>query len=155
MLESIFPRHVDNTFRGHKLALWLFGFILLMKTAQGAAVLFGGASIVSSADGIPLDTYAVPAAQTIVSLWALLGLTRLLISLLCLLVLVRYRSLLPFMFGFLLVQDVGRQIIFQFLPIARVGAPVGPTVNLVLMGLTLVGLVLSLLPKGNAAASAA
>lgn len=155
MFDSVLPRHIDNTFRGHKLAVWLFVLILFVKTAQGMVVLFGGASVVSAADGIPLATYTLPAAQTIVSLWALLGLTRLFIGLLCLLVLVRYRSVMPFMFGLLLLQDVARQLVFHFLPIARVGTPPGPTVNFILMVLTIVGLVLSLLPKRNPPAQSA
>jgi len=149
MLDKILPRNIDNTFHGQKLALWIFVFIVLMKIAQSLAVLFGGPFVISSADGIPLDTYTPAAAQTVVSLWALLGITRFLIGLLCLLVLARYRSMMPFMFGLLLLQDVGRHIVFHFIPIVRVGTPAGPTVNFVLMVLAIVGLVLSLLPNRN------
>lgn len=155
MFESVLPQHIDNRFRGQKLAGWLFVLILFVKTAQGLAVLFGGASVLSSADGIPLDTYAPPAAQTIVSVWALLGFTRLLICLLCLLVLLRYRSMLPFMFGLLLLQDIGRDLVFHFMPILRVGTPPGPTVNLALVVLTVVGLALSLWPKRDPPARSA
>jgi hypothetical protein len=150
MLENIVPPHIDNAFRGRRLAVWLFALILLMKTAQSVAVLVGGASVLMGADGIPLDTYTPSAAQTVVSLWALLGLTRLLICLLGLLVLVRYRSMLPFMFGFLVLLDAGRHIVLQYLPIARVGTPPGPIVNSMLMALTIAGLVLSLLPRRTA-----
>ncbi len=147
MFEKLLPRHIDNSFRGPRLAVWLFVLILLMKTAQSIAILFGGASVIMGADGVPLDTYSSPAAQTVVSLWAHLGFLRLLICLLGLLVLIRARSLLPFMFGLLALHDVGRLVVFHYLPIVRVGTPIGPTVNALLMALTIVGLVLSILPR--------
>jgi hypothetical protein len=147
MFEKALPRSIDNTFTGHKSALWLFALILLIKITQSVSVLFAGASVISGADGIPLDTYTPPAAQTIVSVWAFLGFTRLLIYLLGVLVLVRYRSLVSFMFGLLLVQDAGRYLVLHFFPLVRVGSPVGPTVNAILTALTIVGLILSLVPK--------
>ncbi len=149
MLDKVLPRNIDNTFHGQKLAVWFFVLIVSVKIAQSLAVLFGGPSVVSSADGIPLDTYTPAAAQTVVSLWALLGLTRLWICLLCILVLVRYRSMVPFMFVLLLLHDLGRHLVLHFLPIVRTGTPLGPTVNLVLLGLTIAGLVLSLWTKLN------
>ena len=153
MFEKAVPRFVDNTFAGHKPAVWLLALILLVKIAQSIAVIFGGASVVRGADGIPLDTYAPPAAQTIVSLWAFLGFTRLLIYLLGVLVVFRYRSLVPFMFGLLLIQDAGRYLVLHFLPIVRVGSPLGPMVNAVLTALTIVGLILSLVPKTKSQSS--
>jgi hypothetical protein len=149
MLESVLPRSIDNNLRGKKIAIWLLLVVLIVKTAQGLAVLFGGAFVVSSADGIPLNTYSPQAAQAIVSLWALMGFTRLLICMLCFIVLARYRSILPFMFGLLIIQDLGRLLVFHFLPIVRVGSPVGPTVNFILMVIAIVGLMLSLWPKAN------
>ena len=144
MFNPLLSRQFDNTYRGHKLALWLFALIVSVRIAQGLFVIFGGYSVVSSADGIPLDTYTPAAAQTVVSLSALLGLYLFLIGLLCILVLVRYRSMISFMFALLLLQHLGKSLIFHFLPIARIGAPPGPAVNLVLLALMIVGLVLSL-----------
>jgi hypothetical protein len=131
------------------MAVWFFVMIVLVKIAQNLSVLFGGPSVVSSADGIPLDTYSTAAAETVVSLWALLGLTRLWIILLCILVLVRYRSMIPFMFVMLLLNDLGRIVVLYFLPIATTGTPPGPRVNLALLALTIAGLVLSLLKNRN------
>jgi len=149
MLRHIFLSNIDNTFRGLRVALWIFVVVLIVKTAQNESVLIGGASVIISADGIPLDTFSLEATQTIVSLWAFLGFIRLLVCFLCFLILFRYRSLIPFMFVFLLLQDIGRQIILFFLPITSVGTPTGPIVNIFLMALTIVGLVLSLLPRGT------
>src|SRR2546428_11544933 len=97
-----------------------------------------------SADGIPLDTFTPAAARTVVSLFALLGLSNFVICLLCILALARYRSMIPFMFALLLLEYLSRRLILQFLPIVRTGTPPGIYVSLVLLALMIVGLALSL-----------
>jgi len=149
MFDQLLPQRVDRTYRGHKLALWLFALLLLMKVAMSLNSIFNGYSVASSADGIPLDTYPSAAARTIVSLFALLGLSNFVICLLCILVLVRYRSVLPFMFALLLLEYLSRKLILQFLPIVSSGTPPGFYVNLVLLALMMVGFVLSLRSQGN------
>lgn len=149
MFNQFFPRSIDNTYRGRKHALWFFTVVVFVKMLQSLLVIFGGDSVVSSADGIPLDTFAPTAAQTIVGVWAQLGLYRLSIYLLCVLVLVRYRSAVPFMYALLIIQYLVGQLIFEFVPIVRVGAPLGPVVNLTLFALMIVGLTLSLWSRSN------
>ena len=104
MFNQILPRQVDNTYRGYKLALWLFGLVLFMKIAMSLNSIFNGYSVASSADGIPIDTYPSAAARTVISLFALLGLSNFVICLLCTLVLLRYRSMIPLMFALFLLQ---------------------------------------------------
>jgi len=71
------------------------------------------------------------------------------ICLLCVLVLVRYRAMVPFMFALLLVEHLSRRLILQILPIATTGAPPGYFINLGLLALMLVGLALSVWSKGD------
>jgi hypothetical protein len=149
MIDQLLPRHIDNTYRGSKLALWLFGFLLFMKVAMSVNSIFNGASVASSADGIPLDAYTPAAARTIVSLFALLGLSHFVICVLGILVLVRYRSMIPFMFALLLLEHLSRRLILHFSPIIRTGTPPGFYVNLVLLAVMLAGLALSLRTRGS------
>lgn len=149
MFSQLLPRTIGNTYRGHKVALWLVGLLVFMKLAISLNSIFNGYSVASSADGIPLDSYPPAAARTIVSLFALLGLSHLVLCVLCILVLVRYRSLIPFMFALLLVEHLGRRLILQLMPIVRTGRPPGFYVNLVLLVLMIAGLALSLWRQGN------
>lgn len=149
MFNQLLPQRVDNTYRGYKLALWLFGLLMFMKVAIGLNSIFNGYTVASSADGIPLDTFTSAGAQTVVSLFALLGLSHLVICLVGILVLVRYRALVPFMFALLLLQHLSRTLILQIIPIARTGTPPGSAVNLVLLALMIVGLALSVRRQGN------
>ena len=149
IVNRFFPQRIDNTYRGRKLALWLFGLVVAVRITQSILIIVNGHSIARSADGIPLETYAPAAAQTIVALFALSSLNRLITSLLCVLVLVRYRSAIPFMFAVLLLNYLAGQLILQFVPLVRTGTPPGPIVNLAMFALMIVGLVLSLWKRGN------
>jgi len=148
MFDKLLPQRIDNTYRGYKLAFWLFGLVVGVTIIQGVFVIFNGYSTIMSADGIPLNTYPPAAAQTIVALWALRGLSRLIISLLCVLVLVRYRSAIPFMFALLILNFLAGQLILQFVPLVRTGNPPGPIVNLIMFALMIIGLALSLRSRG-------
>ncbi len=148
MFENLLPRTIDNTYRGYKATLWLLALVAAMMITQGLFIIFNGYSIVMSADGIPLETYPPAAAQTVVALWAQRGLSRLVISSLCVLVLIRYRSAVPLMFILLVLNYLAGELIFRFVPVARTGTPPGPVVNLVMFTLICIGLVLSLRGRG-------
>jgi hypothetical protein len=141
-------------YRGYKLALWCFALVVLMKAGISLNSIFNGYLVASSADGIPLDSYTPAGAQTVISLFAIWGLSQLMICLLCVLVLVRYRAMIPLMFALLLLEHLSRKLILHFLPIAKSGRPPGSIVNLVLLSLMIVGLALSLRGPRNLQAEA-
>ena len=149
MFKQLFPQRVDNTYRGYKLALWFFALVVLMKVGMSLNSIFNGYFVASSADGIPLGTFTSAGAQTVVSLFAIWGLAQLVICLLCILVVVRYRSMIPFMFALLLLEHLSRKLILHFLPLAKTGTPPGFAVNLVLLALMTVGVALSLRSQDN------
>jgi hypothetical protein len=149
MFDKLLPQRIDNTYRGYKVALWLFGLIVGVRITQSVLVIFNGYSTAMGADGIPLDTYSPAASQTVVALFAQGALSRLIISLLCVLILVRYRSAIPFMFVLLLLNYLAGQLIFQFVPLARTGTPPGLVVNLIMFALMIIGLTLSLRSRGT------
>jgi hypothetical protein len=104
MLNKFLPPRIDNSYSGHRLALWLS------------------------------------------------GLYRLIIYSLCVLVLVRYRSGIPFMFALLALEFLAAQLILHFIPLVRTGTPPAPFVNRILFALMIVGLVLSLWNRVDTAA---
>ena len=144
MFEKLFPQGIGNAYRGSKIALWLFGLVVGMKITQSLAVIFNGYSTARNADGIPLDTFTPAAAQTAVALFAQASLWRLTFCLICVLALVRYRSAIPLMFVLFVLNYLTGELIFRFDPLVRTGTPLGPTVNLILFALMLIGLALSL-----------
>ncbi|HMG76595.1 MAG TPA: hypothetical protein VK582_24175 [Pyrinomonadaceae bacterium] len=144
MFDKLFPQPIDNRYSASKIALWLFGLIVFVHILQSVMVFVSGPMVAQSADGIPLENYPAAAAQTILAIFMVSSLRRLIISLICAVVLFRYRSAVPLMFVVLGLSYLGGQVIFQFVPIVRVGTPPGVVMNLTMFGLTIVGLALSL-----------
>lgn len=149
MLTRLFPRYVDNTYPGYRFALWLLGVILLVKVMISLNCMFNGRTVAVSADGIPLDTFTPACAQMVVADVARWGLAQLMLCLVGIVVLARYRALVPLMFALFLVEHLGRRVILLALPTAVVGTPPGFFVNLLLIAFLTVGLVVSLRNRGT------
>lgn len=144
MFGRLLPQRIDNSYRGHRLALWLFGLVVSFKTAIGLGAIVNGRNAAAGADGIPLDTFTPAGAQAFLSVLAIWGLAHVTIGLLGILVLVRYRALVPFWFSLLLLEHLGRRLLVSVIPVSKTGPPPGSFINLALAVLMLAGLLLSL-----------
>lgn len=150
MLLLLFPRTIDNTFRGQWIGFWLLAPLLVLKL--GIAI----ASIVTpgranSADAIDLSSYSAAALRDAMTTTALLGLLHLSIALMGVLVMVRYRAMVPLIYFWLLAEFLGRRVVLALYPMDRVaGLSSGSIVNIILLALMLVGLALSLWPRRSA-----
>jgi hypothetical protein len=147
MFERLMPLRLDNDYRGRKLALWLFGLVVLTKSVQSLSIIFAGERTAMGADGIPLNTFPSAVAETVLAVFAQQSLWRLTFCLLCLIALVRYRNAVPLLFAMLAGNYLAGQVIFRFVPLPRAGTPLGPAINLILFSLMIVGLVLSVWPS--------
>jgi hypothetical protein len=147
MLQRLFPATVDNRFRGHPAALWLFVPLVLMKLALGVAHMLrfdGGAQSVSH---MPLDAYPDGAAQNIIGLMARMGLEQFLLGGLFLVVLLRYRALVPLMYAVMVLHYVGAKLVAAHKPLALAAASGAGTMHLVIAVLAVFGFVLALAPR--------
>lgn len=147
MLEKIFPKQFDNAFRGHFLALWLFGAAMLMELAMATNSLVNTRTVASLADAIPLDRYTNGGAEAVVALFALAGLFRLLVALQGLLALVRYRTMVPLIFLELLALHLGSKLLLVVHPIVKSGvpsAPLGSAFVYAIIAILVIGFALSL-----------
>ena len=144
MLIQLLPQRIDNTHRGHWLGLWLFAVVIIMKGGIGLGTIFNGRSAAIDADGIPLDSFGSAGADAFVSLFAAWGLSQVMLNLIGLLALIRYRALVPFMFALLLLEHLCRKLIFLVLPLARSESAPGFYINLGIVAVMVAGLILSL-----------
>lgn len=147
MPGTLLPAIIDNTYRGHRLGLWLLGVVLLVKVAQIVSLFVDGPGIVADADGVPLATFSAAASRTVVAAFTGMGISRLLICAVSALALWRYRSAIPVTFGLLALHDVAREIVLR--PV-RTGTPIGLYVNAGLLVLLLAGIALALSRRGQA-----
>jgi hypothetical protein len=156
MFGRLVPASIDNRYGGHGSALVLLALIAFARTMQGMESLVNARETMVRADGIPLDSYGSGAADAAVGLFSLLGMHMLAIPLLSVLVLVRYRAMVPLMFLMLLAIQIGSRIVLWIHPIARAAGPgahaIGFYVNLAILALTAIGFLLSLAGKRYAPA---
>lgn len=153
MLSRIFPEQFDNTYRGCWLAIWLFVPIVLVKAVMGVNVaglnpLISNREVLTTADRIPLDTFSAEAASLVVFLFASWALGLLLLSLLGIVVLLRYRAMIPLMFLLLSIEQIGRRILLLVNPIVWTveteGISAGALINWALTAALVIGFALSL-----------
>jgi hypothetical protein len=149
MLGRIFPRQFDNQYRGHWLGLLLFVLVLVVKSLQGIESIIQTEQTMIRADGIPLATFSPVASQEAILMFALLGMYLLVIPVQSIVVLVRYRSMVPFMLLMLIVIQLGVRTIHLFRPdsaaLTDSGPPIGFYVNLGILGVTIIAFALSLI----------
>ena len=147
MLNRLFPRQVDNSFAGFRAALWLLGLFVALKLAMGFNSIFNTASVAGGADGIPLESFGPAAAREVLLLFALTSLGQLVLAVIALTILIRYRAMVPFIYLMLLVEMLARRFIVQSYEVARTASnSAGWYINIGLLALLALGLVLSLIP---------
>ncbi|MHB8077883.1 MAG: hypothetical protein ACYDIE_01335 [Candidatus Krumholzibacteriia bacterium] len=148
MLSRVFPELIDNNYRGYKLAQWLFYPLAFMYVAIALVAIFAKDGGARSADGIPLDTFTSGGAEAVIGVVAFLGLAKLLLGLLFILALFRYRAMIPLMYVLMVVDYLGHKGIGLMKPIVRDGASSGSFVSIALIAVSIIGLVLSLTGRG-------
>ena len=84
MLRRIFPKQIDNDYRGYQLAIWLLAPLLLAKTFASITQmrlnpLWTNREVLRGVEGVPLDTFSANAADAALVLfawWGVAGLKR-------------------------------------------------------------------------------
>ena len=91
---------------------------------------------------VPLDQFCGEGAAAVITSFALRGLSQLLLSVVMVLVAVRYRGLIPAMYLLILMEYLGRVGIGLGKPLPTLAAPPGATGNLVFIAAAVIGLAL-------------
>ena len=144
LLKRLLPAQADNRFEGLRVALWLLGLLIGLKLIMSVRSILSTVSV-AAGDGIPLDSLGPVASREVLTLFALASLGQLALTLIALTVLVRYRTLVPFIYLVLLAEGVVRRLIVQGQAPER--AQTVPAISVLIYGLlalTALGLILSL-----------
>ena len=150
ILERLFPAQFDNVYRGNKIALWVFyplTAITLWRSQHHITAPDGGAQSIAT---IPLDTYTQGGAQGIITIFALWGLAQLAMGLVMLLAAIRYKSMIPLLWLFILLEYGGRRLIGIYKPLETVETAPGQNAAYILPIVALVMLALALWPEKKA-----
>jgi|CXWL01.1.fsa_nt_gi hypothetical protein len=164
MFSRLFPKQFDNNYRGYKLAIWLLVPIVLSKLFMGVNVAgfnpwISSRWVLQHADAIPIDRFGAEAGSVVVFLFSAWGLALLVLSLLGVMVLIRYRTMIPLMYLLLGAEQIGRKALSLMHPIVRTSEPgdfsPGVLINWGFTALLAFGLALSLAAPREAKASIA
>jgi hypothetical protein len=148
MLERIFPKQFDNTYRGHWSGLVIFVAVIVLKALQCVESIVNTHDTAVQADGIDLAGFSASGANTVMSIFTLLGLYLLVIPAQSAVVLLRYRSMVPFLYFWFLLFQVATRALHMLHPAfaaeGRTPHPIAFYVNLGILAVTALGFALSL-----------
>ena len=133
MLEKILPRQVDNSYNGHKLALYFFYFITLVTIGRSCIHIFASDGGAQSIATIPLDTFTQGGAEGVIYLFAQWGIAQLMVGLMYLMVALRYRRLIPLMYVFIFIEWSSRIVLAFFKSIETAGVAPAAILQFVLV----------------------
>lgn len=152
MLTRLLPKQIDNDYRGHILALWFFVLLVLTKFLQGANVagflgMGNSRQVLEGVDKVPIGAFPAEAASQLIFLFAAWGLGVFILGLLGIVVLLRYRAMIPLMYLLLLIEQVGRKVLSTIhlgRPFVSFEASPANFINWGFLLVTVVGFLLSL-----------
>jgi hypothetical protein len=143
--NKILPKSANNEYKGYNIAKYVFLFIILFTLARSCIHIFtldGGAGIIAGLD-ITGET-----GQNLISLFAMWGLSQLLIGLFFIIVYMRYQNLISFCYLTLIIEYAGRITIGFFKPVISTNTPPGAIANFILVPLSIIMFILSVkVPK--------
>ena len=140
VLEVLFPVNVNNTIRGTKIPVYIFALYAILSAVRSCIHLLapdGGAGSIAGMD------LSVAGAEGIIFAFALWGSSQLLFAIIQLLVVFRYRALVPFMWLMLILEVLLRQLVGTMKPVTFAHTPPGAIGNQLFLPLAALMLVLS------------
>jgi hypothetical protein len=150
MLSRLFPKRIDNDYRGYWLAVWLLLILLLGRASASINALgwnpsWTSADILRNIYRIPLDTFTANAAETAVWLFARWGGTHLMLTALGFIALIRYRAMIPLLYVLVTLDQIVAKALADAAPIVKGGGSGVPLpLPVIAIAVSLIGLAMSL-----------
>ncbi|PKO19202.1 MAG: hypothetical protein CVU39_01230 [Chloroflexi bacterium HGW-Chloroflexi-10] len=141
ILAILLPAKIDNTIHGMKLPYYVFAIYAVLSAVRSVIHLLapdGGAGSIAGMD------LSVAGADGIIFAFALWGSSQLLFAIIQLLVVLRYRSLVPLMYLMLILEVLLRQLVGMMKPVTFAHTPPGAIGNQLVLPLAVLMLVLAL-----------
>ena len=141
---KVLPKEVNNNYEGRKIALYFFYLFTIMTVVRSLIHMFapdGGAQTIAT---IPLDTFTNEGASTVILIFSLWGLSQLIMGIFYVIVSLRYKSLIPLMYLFILIEYLMRLILGTLKPIETSGTAPGAIINFIFPPLVLILFLLSI-----------
>jgi hypothetical protein len=141
VLETLLPTKVDNTLRGSKWPLYLFILVAAIGLVRSCIHIFSPDGGAGSIAGMNMN---VTGANEVIFAFALWGAEQLIYALIQWVVILRYRSLVPLMWGVQLLETLGRMLVGRIKPVTFAHTPPGAYQNYIYLALAIAMLALAL-----------
>ena len=149
-INLLFPKTISNKFSGKKVSLWFFYLLTITTLWRSQHHLLSADGGAQSIATIPLDTYSTEASATVIGIFALWGLSQLIIGFIYLAACLRYKALIPLLYTLGIIEYGLRAFyIGSDKPIETVGNAPGAMINAPLMITLTAMLILSLWRTGK------
>lgn len=150
MLKTLFPKVADNNYKGHKIAKWVLMIYVFKSFFSGSVHLFapdGGAQSIAS---IALDQFSKEGADTVITIFGMWGLEQLVIGVVAVVILLRYKSLIPFLWCVYALEYTLRGIAHFFTPgVHSINTPPGALADNILIPVAISMFLFSLYTSSN------
>ncbi|QEE14514.1 hypothetical protein DSAG12_00327 [Promethearchaeum syntrophicum] len=148
ILKTLLPDNVNNDVKFNKIIVYIFGVLTIFTIVRSLIHIFapdGGANSIAT---IVVFSGSPDPNNVIYHIFSLWGLSQLLIGLIYIIVLMKYKNLIPMMFTLMIIEYVMRFVTGIMKPMGDVltGTPPGALVNLILVPLALGMLIWSFFP---------
>lgn len=143
-LKYLIPKFIDNDFKGKNISLYIFYLISPITIIRSLIHIFAPDGGAKSIANIPLYLYSKNASDTIIHIFSEWGLSQLIMGILYLIVLLKYKSLIPLMYLFLVIEYSTRLLLTIYKPIVIEGHAPGGVANYFLVPLLIILFILSL-----------
>lgn len=140
IISIILPKTIGNSIQGIKFPFYVFALYAILSTARSCIHIFspdGGAGSIAGLD------LTVSGADGILFAFALWGSSQLLLSIIQLIVVIRYRALVPLMYLMLILEILLRQLVGFLKPVTFAHTPPGAIGNQLILPLAIIMLVIS------------
>jgi hypothetical protein len=139
--EILLPAKIDNVIRGTKIPFYIYALYAIVSTVRSCIHLLapdGGAGSIAGMD------LSVVGADGIIFAFALWGSSQLLLAIIQLLVVIRYRSMVPFMWLMLALEVLLRELVGKMKPVTFAHTPPGAIGNQLILPLAVLMVAVSL-----------
>tara|TARA_B100000683_G_scaffold272385_1_gene315475 strand:- start:4160 stop:4720 length:561 start_codon:yes stop_codon:yes gene_type:complete len=145
VMDILFPESANNEFKGHKLAIWLLYFYIFKSFFAGLVHMLASDGGAQSIGSVSLDSFTQGGADSVVTMFGLWGMEHFVIGLIALVLLLRYKSLIPLIWGIYAVEYTGRALSHTFTPgLVTDHTPPGVMVDNILVPLSIMILIFSI-----------
>jgi hypothetical protein len=141
IFEILLPAKIDNTIRGSRIPFYVFALYAIVSLVRSCIHLLapdGGAGSIAGMD------LSLAGADGIIFAFALWGSSQLILAVMQLLVVFRYRSFVPFMYLMLMLEVLLRELVGKTKPVTFADTPPGAIGNQLILPLAALMLGLSL-----------